>query len=172
MSENNVENKKGGKLKLIIIILLIVVIIGGGAFAAYMLLFNNKKNQIPANSATSINNQQMNNANLNNNGFRPAVSDLTFDMGEFLVNLSDEEEKRFLKTKVVLGYENKKLTAELEKKKPILIDAINTVLRSKKSKDFTQKGTDNVKLEILNKINQMFENGRCDNVYFTELLVQ
>ncbi|WP_080952908.1 MotA/TolQ/ExbB proton channel family protein [Clostridium tetani] len=73
---------------------------------------------------------------------------------------------------IQLGYENKRLAKELEKKKPIILDTINSVLRSKKSTDFNEKGVDKIKLEILNRVNTAFQNGRCETVYFTELIIQ
>ncbi|WP_125152182.1 flagellar basal body-associated FliL family protein [Clostridium rectalis] len=168
MSEKNVEAKSGKSLKIVIIIL-IIIIIGGGAFGGYMLL--NKKGSGISNNSEPVKNNP--NVNINANGVRPVVSEYTYDMEEFLVNLADEDGKRFVKAKIFLGYENKKLTKEMENKKPIIRDAINNVLRSKKAKDISNsKGLEQVKTDILNKINLMFENGRCDSVYFNEILIQ
>ncbi|PRR77524.1 flagellar basal body-associated protein FliL [Clostridium liquoris] len=175
MSEKNIENKKNNKLKAIIIILLALIVVGGGAFGGYM-LFSGKKPKTPANQMSPANTQQANNQQANNvsvnNGGNGNVSTYTYDMGEFLLNLSDENEKRFLKATISLGYENKKLTKELDSKKPAIKDTINSVIRSKKAKDFSTKGTEDIKAEILNKINPMFKNGRCDSIYFQEILVQ
>ncbi|WP_027624823.1 flagellar basal body-associated FliL family protein [Clostridium lundense] len=176
MSEKNIENKKGSKGKTIVIIILVLVIVLGGAFGGYM-IFSKKKNATQANAVPPANNQQAANgqANVNvnmNNQLRPATSVYTYDMGEFLLNLSDEDGKRFLKAKVFLGYENKKLLKELETNQAAIKDSINSVIRSKKAKDFSTKGLEDIKLEILNRINPMFKNGRCDSVYFPEILVQ
>ena len=169
MSENNVEKKS--KIKIVIMVVTLLILVGGGAFAGYY--FSQKGKQ--ANNTPQPNNQQMAssvNVNQNSGYVRSIVPSNTFEAGEFLVNLSDEESRRFVKTKVYLGYENKKLTKELEQKKPIILDAINSVLRSKKSTDFNEKGVEKIKLEILEKVNIAFQNGRCETVYFTELIIQ
>lgn len=171
MSEKNVE-KKGGKFKKIIIIVVALVVIGGGAFGGYMLFENNKKkannaNQAPVNNV--INPQQT------NNGVYPqqvVVSSKTYSLDEFLVNLADEDGKRFLKAKVYIGYEEKKLDKELETKKPILRDTVISVLRSKKAADINPKNVDKIKAEIINRISPMLEKGRINSVYFDDLIVQ
>lgn len=169
MSENNVEKKS--KIKIVIMVVALLILVGGGAFAGYY--FSQKGKQ--ANNTPQPNSQQMAssvNVNQNSGYVRNIVPSNTFEAGEFLVNLSDEESRRFVKTKVYLGYENKKLAKELEQKKPIILDAINSVLRSKKSTDFNEKGVEKIKLEILEKVNTVFQNGRCETVYFTELIIQ
>lgn len=177
MSEKNIENKKSSKFKIILIILLAIIVIGGGTFGGYM-VFSKKKantqtNAMPQANNQQINNQQGNNVNVNmNNALSPVASKYSYDMGEFLLNLSDEDGRRFLKAKISLGYDNKKLLKELDANKEAIRDSINSVIRAKKAKDFSVKGTEDIKVEILNRINPMFQNGRCNNVYFPEILVQ
>lgn len=108
MSEKNVETKGEG-FKKIIIIVLVLVIVGAGAFGGYMLFAKNKKgansaNQMPVNNNNVINSQQT------NNGMYPqqvVVSSKTYSLDEFLVNLADEDGKRFVKAKIFIGYEEK-----------------------------------------------------------------
>lgn len=66
----------------------------------------------------------------------------------------------------------KKLAKELEKKKPILRDAVIGVLRSKKAADINPKNIDKIKVEIINKISPMLEKGRISSIYFDDLIVQ
>ncbi|ENK0837397.1 flagellar basal body-associated FliL family protein [Clostridium botulinum] len=173
MSEKNVEKKDSG-LKKIIIIVVVLAIIGAGAFGGYMLFAKNKKgansaNQMPVNNTNVINSQQT------NNGMYPqqvVVSSKTYSLDEFLVNLADEDGKRFVKAKIFIGYEEKKLAKELETKKPILRDAVIGVLRSKKAADINPKNIDKIKVEIINKISPMLEKGRINSIYFDDLIVQ
>lgn len=157
--------EKGNGLKIIIIILLVIIVFGLG-FGVYMLFFSNK----PANTTTnypSSNNTVSNSVN--------EMSLYTYSMDEFLVNLTDDGGKKYFKVKLYLGYntKNKKnMDKELEEKKPILRDAINSVLRSKKSVDITQKGVEDLKKEILARINPYLESGKAENVYFYDILVQ
>lgn len=172
MSENTAKEGKGKKtFKVIIIIIVIALAISGGVFGGYMLV-NKNNNQANGNNMQVVNNNLPSQVATVNGAIQPAISDYTFELGEFLVNLSDEGEKRFVKTNIHIGYSNKKLVKELQSKTPMLRDAINSVLRSKKAKDFTPKGTEDIKVEILNRINPMFKEGRCENVYFNEILVQ
>lgn len=169
MSEKSLEKTNSNKMRIILIVLCLIVIVGGGAFGTYMFLSNKNAKGNPQMTQNPNINANM---NTNNNFYRPAVSKYTYDLGEFLLNLSDTDSQRFLKAKIHLGFNNKKMLKEIEKKKPVIIDSINTVLRAKKHDDFSTKGTEDIKVELLNKINPIFENGLCDNVYFTEILVQ
>lgn len=158
------DEKKGGKaFKIIIIVLLVLIVVGGGAFAGYYFILSksNKSNvqvgQVPVNSA----------------GVQgTVVSSRTYNLGEFLVNLADEDGKRYIKVTIYTGYENKKLDKEFDEKKPIIRDAVNSVLRSKQTKDFTSKGTEDIKTQILNRINPILTSGKVDNIYFYDILVQ
>jgi flagellar basal body-associated protein FliL len=165
MSEEKKE-KKGGKLKIILIVLLIIIAVGGGAFAGYYFfskLNNNsaKTNALPVQTTANTTNVATS-----------VVSGRTYSVDDFLVNLADEDAKRYLKVKVYLGYENKKMDKELDTKKPIIRDTINSVLRAKKSTDFTAKGTEDMKKEILQRLNPLFTNGQLDNIYFYDIIVQ
>ncbi|MFV3011459.1 flagellar basal body-associated protein FliL [Clostridium botulinum] len=173
MSEKNVETK-GGSLKKVIIIVLVLVIVGAGAFGGYMLFAKNKKNansanQMPVNNTNVINSQQTNDGMYQQ---QVVVSSKTYSLDEVLVNLADEDGKRFIKAKIFIGYEEKKLNKELETKKPILRDAVIGVLRSKKAADINPKNIDKIKVEIINKISPMLEKGRISSIYFDDLIVQ
>lgn len=179
MSEKTPKEGKGKKVfKTIIIIIIIILAISGGAFGGYMLVNKNNNGMNGSNMQVVSNNVPQGTYNqsaiqTSGNGImQPVVCDYTLELGEFLVNLSDEEGKRFLKANIHIGYNDKKLLKELQSKTPILRDAVNSALRSKKSKDFTPKGTEDIKLEILNRINPMLKEGRCESIYFNEILVQ
>lgn len=176
MSEKTAKEGKGKKtFKTIIIIIIVVLAISGGAFGGYMLVNKNNSQASGGNTQVVNNNlstQAPSTQTIANGTMQPVISEFTFELGEFLVNLSDEGEKRFVKANIYIGHSNKKLAKELEGKTPMLRDAINSVLRAKKAKDFTPKGTEDIKLEILNRINPMFKEGRCESIYFNEILVQ
>jgi flagellar basal body-associated protein FliL len=144
--------KNGNALKIVIISLLILVIIGGATFGT--MYFLNKKN---ANKASTP----------------KVVVEQTYPLGEFFVNLLDEGGKRYLKVNVYISYEvNKKLTLELDENKPIIRDAVNTYIRSKRSTDFSVKGLDNIKKELISSINPNLTKGKITNIYFNDILVQ
>lgn len=162
MSEKPVKEKKGGNaFKIIIIVLLVLILLGGGIFAGMFLVSKNNSNGTAANSAN------VENSNV-------SVDENTFSLDEFLVNLGDDGGKKYVKVKLFIGYDkkNKKLAAELEPKKPVLRDAVVSVLRSKKSTDLTPKGTEDLKKEIKDRLNPLLNNGKLTNVYFYDILVQ
>lgn len=167
--ENNKEKKDGSKLKIIIITVAAVAVLGAGGYFGYNQFFASKEKttknvvQQPAPVQQVVQNGSY---------LQQVVSAKTYGLDEFLVNLSDEDGKRYLKVKVFLGYDNKKLDTELEEKKPILRDAVISVLRSKKSTDINAKGIESIKMEIIQRINATLEKGQLNNVYFNDLLVQ
>lgn len=169
------KNNKGGKdLKIVIIILLVILIIGGGVFAGYFFYLNKNGNGAKAQAVPQGQQVNYNQSNVNGQNNAPinVVSAKTYCLDEFLVNLADEDGKRYIKVKIYIGYESKKMDKEVEAKKPIMRDAVNSVLRSKKVKDFTPKGVEDIKMEILNRVNPVFTTGRADNVYFYDIVVQ
>lgn len=169
MGEAKVEDKKGKKrsgsgkgLKILVILLILIIAVGGG-FCAYLLIF--KKPSIAAAGQSST---LPSNAVVNNEG----TSKYTAALDDFLVNLSDEGGKKYMKITICIGYDNKKLATEIEEKTPMIRDAINSVLRSKKSTDMSAKGVEDLKAEIGNRINPLFENGRVNHVYFSNIIIQ
>ncbi|GAA0746233.1 flagellar basal body-associated FliL family protein [Clostridium oceanicum] len=170
MSENKAEQSSGSGKKILLIVI-IVLVIAGGCFGGYM-FFKDKFTSSKPKKPNVVNYNQNQPAQ---NGAYPVqniVSSKTYSLDEFLVNLSDEDGKRFLKAKIYLGYEEKKLDKELETKKPILRDAIIATLRCKKAADINPKSIDKIKSEIVSKINPMLEDGQVQSVYFDDLLVQ
>jgi flagellar basal body-associated protein FliL len=170
------KKEKGKGSKIVIIILGAVIALGLGFGGAYFFLSKKAEaanasgtNTVP--QAAVFPNQAMPNV-------ASELSTATFSMDEFLVNLADEGGKRYFKVKIFLGYEPVKkkeadMLKELEDKKPVVRDAINSILRAKKTADLaSQKNIDDLKKEILTRIIPYFQNGRVNNVYFNDILLQ
>jgi len=144
--------KKGNGLKIVIIVLLVLVVVGGAAFGG--MYFLNKKSTSTTAKVVEVN-------------------EITYPLEEFLLNLMDEEGRRYLKVKVIIGYEdNTDLTAELETKKLIIRDAIIETLRAKKTTDFSATGIDAIKKELVASINPILTKGKISHIYFSDILVQ
>lgn len=146
--------KKTNIIKIVIIVVLLLVVVGGATFAG--VYFIGQKNS----SATD----------------KPAkvveITELSYALDEFLINLSDED-GRILKVNVFIAYEeNKKLTAELVTKKHIIRDAVNTALRSKKSTDFGTTSVDLLKSELIAIINPVLTKGKISHIYFNDIFIQ
>lgn len=147
--------KKGNVFKIVIIVLLSLIVVGGAAFGG---MYIAGKNSVNTTEKPAKNNE---------------INELTYSLDEFLVNLLDEDGRRYLKVKVVIGYEeNENLTAELEAKKPIIRDLANTTFRSKKTTDFTATGVDSIKNELIANINPILTKGKINHIYFNDILVQ
>lgn len=168
MSENNKENKKGSLSKIVIILLLLIIVLMG-AFGGYILFFSkggaSSQNNVSSKSNTSA-------------VTITSADENTYSLDESVVNLADTDAQRYVKVKVSFGYDakNSKLKNELEdqnvNKKPILDDAVNGILRSKKASDLTAKGIEDMKQQILDAVNPSLKNGKISHVYFDELVVQ
>ncbi|SKA72663.1 flagellar FliL protein/chemotaxis protein MotB [Clostridium sp. USBA 49] len=163
------KNSKGNKGFNIIIIILLVIIIFALGFVGFLFIKNGSLNQNTNKDPQAIN-------TVSKQSSSNETSTYTYSLDEFLVNLADDNSKRFFKAKIFIGYETddkKKMDKELEEKVPILRDTINTILRSKKSIDITTKDkVDALKKEIIDKINPYFNYGKINNIYFYEILVQ
>ena len=166
--ENKKEKKGGSKVKIILIAVVATLVVGAGAYFGYTMFLKDKGQTTKIGVKTS---QQQYKWGKGLDSI-VVVSTKTYGLDEFLVNLADEDGKRYLKVKVFLGYDNKKLDSELEDKKPILRDAIISVLRTKKAADITPKGVDSIKTEIIQKINPILEKGQLNNVYINDILLQ
>lgn len=147
MSEEKKEKKS--KLPIIIIAVLVIVLLGGAGFGYYYVQ-NIKK------------------------AAKPAVVLTEYSLGEFLANLADEGGKKYLKVNIVLTYDgtNKKLAEELAKKQNDLKDATLSVLRSKKSSDLTVKGSEDLKVELINRYGTILQDGKVIKIVFTNFLMQ
>ena len=162
------EKVKGGNKKVLIFIIIGVLILGGGGFAGYYFLIA-KKAATATNGIAVVGQVQTGTQTAVQSAVIPKLS---VDFDQFITNLADESGKKYIQIKVSVGYDNSKLTKEFDTKKPMIRDAIVSVLRTKKSTDLTSKGIDDMKLEMLNKINPLLENGRAINVYFSDIVIQ
>ncbi len=158
------EQQKGGKKKLVIILVLVLLLLGGGGAAAYkFLVLDKKQEQKKEKKAEKIVDEIKN------------IEDIgvQFDVGTFIVNLQDRDADRYLKITIVLDVQDDKIKAELEKRLPQVKDAITTLLFTKTSNDLrTPEGIEELKEEILKRVNAILPIGGVKNVYFTDFVIQ
>jgi len=162
--EQQTQESKGGKKKLIIIFALLLLLIGGGAGAAYkFLVLDKEQNEEKEKKAEKIVEDIKN------------IEDLgvQFDVGTFIVNLQDRDADRYLKVTIVLDVQDENVKMELEKRLPQVKDAITTLLFTKTSNDLrTPEGIEELKEEILKRVNAILPIGGVKNVYFTDFVIQ
>lgn len=158
MSEVKKTKNKGNMLKIIIIVLLGLILVGGAAFAGYYFASKGSTHTAAAN-VTIVSN----------------VKETYFEaIKEKLINLADTDSKRYAKLSLTIAYDskNKKIAAELEEKVDAIEDAIINTIRNKKAADFQGKGAEDLKKEILTRVNALLETGKATNIYYKDLLIQ
>ncbi|MEG0133735.1 MAG: flagellar basal body-associated FliL family protein [Clostridium sp.] len=157
IKEVNKENK--GNSKVIIAILatiLVFSLVSGAVFIGYVTATKNS----PKSEVESTDGK--------------VVDEFNLELEEFLVNLSDEGKSKYLKIDMDLGSDiaNKELQVELKAKIPQIRDAINKILRTKKSTEFTPEGEAILKQQIIAGVNERLNKGKILNVYFSSIIVQ
>lgn len=109
-------------------------------------------------------------------GLVPALS---WPFSDFVVNLAPPDENTFLKVDLALGITNendqhvKLILKELDARRDELKDLVNMVLTSKtKSELATIQGKENVKSELVRRINEVLQSGKIQSVYFRQFTFQ
>lgn len=98
----------------------------------------------------------------------------TFEVGEFTLNLlSSPNQRRYIRTEIVLEASSKKVISELEKRTPQVRDAIITIVRSRTAEELsTQAGMESLRLDILQAMNALVSKGEVTDVFFINLIIQ
>jgi len=95
------------------------------------------------------------------------------DLAPFIVNLLDNDGKRYLRTKIELEVENNNIKRELEQRTPQLRDSILLLLTSKSFEDISSpEGKIQLRNELILRINKVLQRGAIQALYFTEFVVQ
>jgi flagellar FliL protein len=137
---------------LIIIVVGAVVLVGGVGVFALKSMGGHKKGAVAKGPTSSL------------------------ELGEFVVNLADANETRYLKASIVLGIDGP-VAAKGEGGSsggdPRVRDAIIEVLSSKRFAELsTPAGKDALKKQILAAVNQRMEGSKAVAVYFNEFAMQ
>ncbi|WDU83983.1 flagellar basal body-associated FliL family protein [Caloramator sp. Dgby_cultured_2] len=93
-------------------------------------------------------------------------------MDEFVVNLADEDIRVYIKAKIFLAYTDTKIETELKDKMPQIRDLVITTIRLKKSTEFDGIKLENIRKELIGKINSKLTSGQITNVYFYDIIIQ
>lgn len=103
----------------------------------------------------------------------PSQVGVMMDLGAFTVNLADRDVDAYARVSITLELSNEKVKREVEKRLPIIKDAIIDVLSSKTSSFVkTPEGRESLRLELIKRINTILLEGGVRNIYFTEFVVQ
>jgi len=96
-----------------------------------------------------------------------------YPLEQFIVNLMTQSGRRYLKVVINLELSQPLLSTELDTKKAVIRDRVIDVLSSKSIEEIsTVKGKEKLKEEILERLNEFIVDGRINNLFFTEFVIQ
>lgn len=97
----------------------------------------------------------------------------TYAFDQIIVNLASQSGRRYLKTTINAELSSDNLMVELDTKKPAIRDTMISVLSSKTFEEIsTAKGKENLKNELVERINESLVDGKIVNLFFTDFAIQ
>ncbi|MGP1581030.1 MAG: flagellar basal body-associated protein FliL [Wolinella sp.] len=92
---------------------------------------------------------------------------------QFIVNLTTQSGRRYLKTTMNVELTQPALTAELDTKRAVVRDTVISILSSKSIEEIsTSKGKDKLKSELVERLNEFLVDGKIADLFFTEFVIQ
>ncbi len=145
------EEKKKSNLKFIIITVMALLVIGVAVFLG--VYFTMSKNAEPK---------------------EVIVVETYTELGQILVNLSDEGNKKYVQMSATLTYDsaNSELAEEITAKNVALKDSAIFYLKSLKTTDFSAENELSLKQNLVERLNANLTSGKIIDIKFNELLVQ
>lgn len=140
--------------------LIVLAIIGGGFFMLWQKLsaLDNLKAGGAAKPPEKVDNA----------GMGPV-----FPLDSFIVNLSDQGGKRYLRITMGLELGDSKFAEELTKRLPQIRDSILMTLPSRKVEELqTTEGKNLLRADIISKLNELLGKEIVKKIYFTEFVIQ
>ncbi len=96
-----------------------------------------------------------------------------YELKSFTVNTYKSCGRRFAKIKLSLETHNDKVISELEKRNYQIRNLMLKYFRSKTVDDLTQATfPDSSAKDLIEQINKILSNGKVDNLYYQDLLIQ
>ncbi len=170
-----VEKKGGSNVMLIVIVALLFILVIGGAVAAYFML-NSDKDVID--DANSVSTSKSLSSHPTKTSTTQRATDYSkigpmYPMDQYIVNLYNEGSSRYLKTTINFELSSQEMSAEMDAKKPLIRDIVIKTLSAKTYEEIsTIKGKENLKDEIVSKVNQVLTDGQVNNIFFTDFVIQ
>jgi flagellar FliL protein len=155
-----VDSKKGRKMsKWLIMGTLVFILVGGGTFATLKFFVSDTVSASMEEHGTK-------------KGRYEGVGPM-FPLRPFIVNLADDEGKRYLKITMELELDEEKVSEELNKRLAQIRDTILILLTSKRFDDIKDvPGKFRLRDQIVKRVNTYLDSGKVRQVYFTEFVIQ
>ncbi len=173
------KEKKSGSLVLIIVIVVLILVILVGAVVAILFMGGDDEEatatNTPAPKEISVNENRPKRLTSGTNRTSGTFSEIgpMFPLDTFTVNLLSESGRRYLKVQMNLELSGEELGIELDTRKAVIRDIIIRLLSSKSLEEIsTSKGKEKLKDQIVDQLNMRLSDGKINNVYFTEFVVQ
>ncbi len=98
---------------------------------------------------------------------------VNFSMPSLVVNIAETKGTRFLKATITFSLENPATSAEVEAKKAQITDILISLCSSRSLDELEQSmGREQLKKDIIARINPLLDHGRILNVFFSEFVIQ
>lgn len=159
------EEPKKNKSKLPLILAVVVLLLGGGGGAAWYLGFlggvpeGTEADAAPLDPTAGM--------------ADPTVPGAMLEIDPFIANLADESGARYLKTTFQIEFATDIVPPDAEARTPQIRDLLLTLLTSKSFEEIrTPAGKQNLREDIINRVNQAIDDDTVRAVYFTEFIVQ
>lgn len=98
----------------------------------------------------------------------------TYDAGEFTLNLtSTSNQRRIIRTQIVLETSDNKAISQLESRTPQIRDQLITLLRARTIEELsTEVGMQLLRFDIIKTMNTLVNKGEVTDVFFIDLFLQ
>ncbi len=179
-----VTKQQGGSnvLLIIVVIMLFLILIGGAAGAYFMLSEDTAviEEATKVEQSTPLTKQTQSANPMQNRTSAPqkrvtnyAEIGPMYPMDKFIVNLYTEGSDRYIKTAINFELDSPELSAELDLKKPLIRDIVIKTLSAKTYEEIsTIRGKENLKDDIVMQVNQVLSDGKVNNIFFTDFVIQ
>lgn len=171
--EVNVQEKSKSNILLIAVAAVLFLTLLGGGVTGYLLLNSDSEVIDDANRAKQTMDAKKGGTESSKRGTNYAEIGQMYPMDQFVVNLYSESGSRYLKTVINFELANEELAGELDAKSPLVRDIIIKALSAKTYEEIsTIKGKENLKDEIVLNVNEVVSDGRINNLFFTDFVIQ
>jgi flagellar FliL protein len=160
MADEEDNGSGGGKSKMMIIVIIgVVVLLVAVGVAAYLL--GSKSAQSAPVAAEVEETEKV-------EGVGPMV-----DVTDFIINILDKNETRYLKAAITLELDNDETVIEVNERMPQIRDSVLLLVGNKTFAELNDlQGKLQLRAEIIVRLNKLLKKGKVKGIYFTEFVVQ